>query len=159
MQGYWTVERVNYLKKRNTDRVTPTIIAAELGTSRNAVIGKLRRMNIPLGTSMVTPTGLSLGGGIPRNHSETSRDLASAMTIRARIGKPLKEFRWPDEGRCNGLTLMDLDAKSCRWPLSGSGAHTRFCGEKTVWGKPYCQTHSARSCAGIVNLEEEFANA
>jgi hypothetical protein len=43
------------------------------------------------------------------------------------------------------LSLLDLTERSCRWPISGEGAATRFCGHCIPIGKIYCEAHRARS--------------
>lgn len=46
---YWTIEHTDTLRQRWAAGATSTTIAAELGTGRNAIVGKLRRMKL-LGT-------------------------------------------------------------------------------------------------------------
>lgn len=42
-----------------------------------------------------------------------------------------------------GVSIMDLKARSCRWPLwpYHGPISDRYCGEQTVAGKSYCQSH------------------
>ena len=45
-----------------------------------------------------------------------------------------------------GLTVVDLTARSCRWPTGNSRDLTtfRYCGE-TAHGGPYCERHARRA--------------
>jgi hypothetical protein len=46
------------------------------------------------------------------------------------------------------LTLLDLNDRTCRWPISGEGFSTRFCGYCIPAGKIYCEAHRERSLEG-----------
>jgi hypothetical protein len=42
--------------------------------------------------------------------------------------------------------LVDLDGKTCRWPVGDpSSPHFFFCGAVPLAGKPYCDRHAARA--------------
>jgi hypothetical protein len=49
------------------------------------------------------------------------------------------------DGAC---TLMGLTERRCKWPVSGTGAATLFCGTAVDFGAVYCGCHRARSMAG-----------
>lgn len=40
-----------------------------------------------------------------------------------------------------GLDVFSLKSKSCRWPVSGEGYLTRFCGRRKASGS-YCELHA-----------------
>lgn len=43
-----------------------------------------------------------------------------------------------------GVAFQDLEARSCRWPISGSGSGLRCCGARTAFvGMAYCEAHRA----------------
>jgi hypothetical protein len=45
-----------------------------------------------------------------------------------------------------GLGIMELDAQTCRWPIVKSGSEdVRYCGNRTVEGKPYCNLHCQKA--------------
>ena len=43
----------------------------------------------------------------------------------------------------NPVALIDLKPWHCRWPCSGEGHNTIYCGGKREKGRPYCSRHSA----------------
>lgn len=43
------------------------------------------------------------------------------------------------------LTLFELGSRDCRWPVSGDGANTLFCGNLQVTGSSYCDCHKRMS--------------
>jgi len=47
-----------------------------------------------------------------------------------------------------GLTLLGLKGSHCRWPVSGDGEHTLFCGDKRDDISPYCRKHHERARGG-----------
>lgn len=62
----------------------------------------------------------------------------------------LSRAGWSAQGGASlaPLTLLDLTDRTCRWPIAGEGAATRFCGYCIPAGKIYCETHRARSREG-----------
>lgn len=49
------------------------------------------------------------------------------------------------EPHCVPMTLVDLEAHHCRWPVGdGAGAAQRFCGDKVVRDS-YCEHHASVS--------------
>jgi hypothetical protein len=55
----------------------------------------------------------------------------------------------PEDGvdvtRLLGVPLVELTDRTCRWPSSGEGARTVFCGKPPKEGSRYCPTHHRRS--------------
>lgn len=43
------------------------------------------------------------------------------------------------------IGIEQLNDHVCKWPVTGEGAQTRFCGEHSVEGKPYCEHHTAKA--------------
>lgn len=41
-----------------------------------------------------------------------------------------------------GLDVFALKRSSCRWPISGEGYLTRFCGKRKKPQCPYCEVHA-----------------
>lgn len=62
----------------------------------------------------------------------------------------------PDDPPAGGIRLVELQARSCRWPL-GDPSHPgfRYCGANSIAeGKPYCAAH-ARIAYRTPNAEDE----
>ena len=65
----WTPERVEQLRTHIATGLTCSEIAAEIGVSRNAVIGKIHRLGLAPGR----PTSGSGSGPCPGPHANTRR--------------------------------------------------------------------------------------
>ncbi len=141
-QPTWTEERVALLKSHFEAGLSCRQIAAAIGVSRNAVIGKLTRLNLTREKKAKAP---------PRK--------AAAAAARGRAGNAVPRFRQQllrvlqtepepavtDEPIHNGhcCSLFELSKEKCRWPISTPGAEDFcFCGNPPVEGLPYCAGHS-----------------
>jgi GcrA cell cycle regulator len=145
-QPTWTTERIQQLKLHFEAGLTCREIAAELGVSRNAVIGKISRLAL-----------VRDNGGDTRRmvRSDAARDPSRARPVprlRRRLLKAVSSEPAPaplplDEETPvsveNGCSLFELTKERCRWPISTPGAEDFcFCGSMPVEGLPYCAGHS-----------------
>ncbi len=136
----WTAERIELLKIRFAAGLSCRQIADAIGVSRNAVIGKLSRLNLS------------------REKAVPPRPARKAVAKEHRPGKAPRS-RWPlrlasyaepqpaadDEPIHNGhcCSLLELSDARCRWPISTPGAEDFcFCGNPPVEGLPYCAGHT-----------------
>jgi GcrA cell cycle regulator len=136
----WTQERLELLKGRFAEGLSCRQIADEIGVSRNAVIGKLSRLNLTRGKS----------GDAPRPaRKEAKRARAGSVPalqyqmLKAVYGEPepVAEDEAIDTGHC--CSLLELSEQRCRWPISTPGlADFRFCGNTPLDGLPYCAGHT-----------------
>jgi len=139
----WTPERVEQLRSFIVTGLTCSQIAAQIGVSRNAVIGKIHR----LGLSSGRPPGGAARSCPPR-----------ARHPRAPSQRRLLRLMWSDGAppantaavlvpvdSAEPCSLLDLEPGKCRWPLgeptSGTGDFT-FCGNSTADGFSYCAGHA-----------------
>lgn len=136
----WTPERIELLKCHFAAGLTCRQIADDIGVSRNAVIGKLNRLNLT------------------REKNRDAKRPARKEAKRARAGsvpglqyqllkalygepQPAAEDEPIDTGHC--CSLLELSEQSCRWPISTPGlADFRFCGNMPLEGLPYCAGHT-----------------
>jgi GcrA cell cycle regulator len=145
-QPTWTTERIQQLKTHFEAGLTCREIAAELGVSRNAVIGKISRLAL-----------VRDNGGDSRRvvRADAARDNARGRPVpklRRRILRALPTASTQtvipliDETPVNvehGCSLFELTNERCRWPISTPGAEDFcFCGSTPVEGLPYCAGHS-----------------
>jgi GcrA cell cycle regulator len=137
----WTEERLELLKSRFAQGLTCREIADDIGVSRNAVIGKLSRLNLtrertgeaPRPTRKDAPKGRRRGS-VPR---------LQYRILQAVYAEP--EAPADDRKIANGhsCSLLELSEERCRWPISTPGAEDFcFCGNTPVEGLPYCPGHS-----------------
>ncbi len=136
----WTVERVELLKSRFTAGLSCREIAADIGVSRNAVIGKLSRLSLTRENERrcAAHRRKEAAKGRPRwiGAEAPISDAASAVP-RAAAGRRRAD---PSEHCCS---LLELSEARCRWPISTPGEKDFcFCGNTPVEGLPYCAGHA-----------------
>jgi GcrA cell cycle regulator len=135
----WTDERLELLKGHFAAGLTCRQIAAEIGVSRNAVIGKLSR----LGLTRDKPPG----GGEPRQKRPRERRGRSVPRLQYEMLRqvydeaavPLSGAAVVSEHRC---TLFELSKERCRWPVNAEAEDFSFCGNTPMAGMPYCSGHT-----------------
>lgn len=152
----WTDERVEKLTKLWADGLSASQIAAQLGgVTRNAVIGKVHRLNLPGRTK----TG---GGSAPRpkrqqtaarpSSSFNSRPVpravsrsgsAAALSVESEAVEQMEEARDVVVPIARRLTLVELTERTCKWPV-GDPLHDDFyfCGSESGDSTPYCRYHA-----------------
>jgi GcrA cell cycle regulator len=138
LQPTWTEERLELLKSCFDAGLSCREIADRIGVSRNAVIGKISRLNLKR----------ERAAGPARK--EPARDPRGRPTLRfrrqfLRAVTADDDTAAPEAPIHNGhtCTLFELSAQTCRWPISTPGADDFcFCGNPPVDGLPYCPGHS-----------------
>ena len=136
----WTDQRVERLKSRFAAGLTCRQIADDIGVTRNAVIGKLNRLNLTREKSGEAPRPArkeAVRGrrakSVPRLQYQLLQKLYAEPHVTA--DEPIH-----DEHRCS---LLELSEQSCRWPISTPGAADFcFCGNPPLKGLPYCASHT-----------------
>jgi len=142
----WSEDRVETLKRLWTEGQSASQIAAELGgVSRNAVVGKVHRLGLPVRAkdrlhrlrsrkrkTKLQPPSASRPRFVERKPSPAAA-LFSAQS------EPLPP---PAETDIARVQLMDLEPHHCRWPAADSPG---FCGCQKVAGLPYCEPHARRA--------------
>ena len=125
----WTTERVDRLKSCFEAGFSCREIAADIGVSRNAVIGKLSRLNLTRERDRDPPARKNAGATPRRQYAMLSAAYAPAEP------EPIDDAR-----HCS---LFELSEARCRWPISTPGAADFcFCGNTPLDGLPYCSGHS-----------------
>ena len=135
----WTVERLELLKIHFDAGLSCREIAAEIGVSRNAVIGKLSRLNLTRDKAGNEPLASKSKPKRPR------RDGAPKLRYQMKALRVVSSRTAKDEQIHNGhcCSLFELSNERCRWPISTPGAEDFcFCGNPPVEGMPYCPGHS-----------------
>jgi GcrA cell cycle regulator len=137
----WTDERLDLLKIHFQAGLSCREIAAEIGVSRNAVIGKLSRLNLTRDKAGDEP--------LPRKRKARQHpDRVAAPRLRYPLRKVLRTEPVAiaeSEPIHNGhsCSLFELSDERCRWPINTPGADDFcFCGNPPVEGLPYCPGHS-----------------
>jgi GcrA cell cycle regulator len=155
----WTVERVDMLRKLWAEGHSASQIAAKLGqgVTRNAVIGKVHRLNLAGRVTQNRPAApraprQANGGRSTRPHAPsmpTAGSSALKPMLRADVAprpmplpepKPLRLVDFSKDGR---ITVLHLSDKTCRWPSGDPGTEEFcFCGHQPRENSPYCAYHA-----------------
>lgn len=178
----WTDERVEKLKRLWAEGLSASQIAAQLGgVSRNAVIGKVHRLNLPgrvKAGGTATPTRAPKRPAAPvqrpatfaarpqspapvRNQPRPAdfsamQDEVEASASEPRILETVSNAVVPMARR---LTLTELTERTCKWPVGDPLKDDfHFCGAEACDGSPYCKYH-ARMAYQPVTERRRAANA
>ena len=132
----WTDERLELLKGHFAAGLTCRQIAAEIGVSRNAVIGKLSRLGLtrdkpPGGEPRAKRPRERRGRSVPRLQYEMLREVYDEAAF---AETPVESAH-----RCS---LFELSKEHCRWPVNAEAEEFSFCGNTPLAGLPYCQGHT-----------------
>ena len=156
----WTDDRVERLKKLWSEGLSASQIAAQLGgVSRNAVIGKVHRLNLP---------GRAKAGGATSARSQKrvsapaqSRPTSFApRTITRTVTRPVGATMLREDVEIDVLEDMEvrrdnvvvpifkrvplirLTERTCKWPLGDPLKDDFcFCGNDSPDNTPYCTYH------------------
>jgi GcrA cell cycle regulator len=137
----WTAERVELLKSRFEAGLSCREIADDIGVSRNAVIGKLSRLNLThekRGDRRRAARNDATNGHRPRTAARLRHQMLMKLCAEP---QPAADDEPIHNGHC--CSLLELTDETCRWPISTPGAEDfRFCGNTPVEGLPYCAGHT-----------------
>jgi GcrA cell cycle regulator len=136
----WTPERVEQLRNFVVTGLSCSQIAAEIGVSRNAVIGKIHR----LGLSPTRPPGASSRSCPPRDRRprvSTQRQFLRLISAQAPSVAEATAAVAVDSAQPR--SLIEIAQGKCRWPLGDcNAAPVMFCGNEAVAGFSYCAGHA-----------------
>jgi GcrA cell cycle regulator len=157
----WTDERVERLTKLWAEGLSASQIAAQLGgVSRNAVIGKVHRLNLPgrakSGGSATTARIPKRNIASPRPSTFGSRGVTTRTVTRQQGSTMLKEEVEVDANQhvayrpasnvvvpiSMRLGLTELTERTCKWPVGDPLKDDfHFCGHESPDASPYCSYH------------------
>lgn len=151
----WTDERVELLKKLWADGLSASQIASQLGgVTRNAVIGKVHRLNLSgrakPASSPARPRKTRATSAAPSHRPSAPRALVhgnAALKMqptpaprRVPAQVPFEDLVVPISLR---VSLLALNDQMCKWPIGDPGAEGfHFCGHRNFNNLPYCEYHS-----------------
>lgn len=143
MSRLWPPERIDKVRELAALGLSSTEMGAELGCSRNAVIGICRRQRIELRGYL---DGASERPQRPKPQPRRPAPFRRPSLLPAINAKapPLAAAEPAGAHQCG---ILELRNKSCRWPITAEPPH-RFCGEPAAdlaGGCPYCPYHARRA--------------
>ncbi len=172
----WTPEKVEKLKKLWKQGLTTVEIGRALGISKNAVVGKVHRLQLsgrpsPIKRAGDAQTAKPVAKPVKqpatnktevKKTAKTEQKPEKKVEVKAKVSvketAPVKEkIQQPKAKKENAivasenmLSLMDLGPTSCRWPIGDpKDEDFHFCDKEAVEGKPYCLIHCAQAYVGV----------
>ena len=158
--SFWNDERDAAITRMWSEDLTASQIAQRIGgTTRNAVIGRVRRLNLPYRN----PHRVGLA---PWRTGQDDRIHKARVAIRYSVPKPKKKKLPPVRELLQSLpteplpprdpmpaqvSFNDLEAHHCRAPV-GTEFHPDkpyYCGEEKIPGSSYCECHTRRYMTAI----------
>lgn len=154
----WTEAMATRAQEMRVAGISSSKIAAELGVSRNAVIGKLHRMGVAKpGKSQKPPSEKRSHEKKVPSAVETKPCVKPAWFVMVVEAPPVAVDPGPVEvpadpnaplPESRPCTIMELTSKTCRFPF-GDPLLTdfRFCGAEKEPDVAYCPSHAKRTVA------------
>jgi len=152
----WNSEAIETLRALWAEGHSTAEIGRRMGVSKNAVVGKAHRLNLPARPS---PIRREVDGGIARPAAPLQRrppaprqpqpmrrpepQQAPMQHHQPQVVPPPVQLA-PPPPPVVVRSFTRVSNRSCCWPLGEPGASDfRFCGGDAIPGKPYCPTHAA----------------
>lgn len=135
----WDATRMERLEVLYRDGLSFSLIAADIGVTRSAAIGKAHRMNLPKRKTLT----LTLPN--PRQKRTGSRTRVRRKVVpQMPPPKPVIVIEPDRDYRCDILGLTDTTCRYPTWGIATSHEHRLYCGKpgaSLVEGFPYCERH------------------
>ncbi len=153
----WTDEKIEKLKKLWKKGLTTVEIGKELGISKNAVVGKAHRLKLESRPSPIKKA-VDKKPITPENKVEAKPTKSAKVKEQPKAKEKPQPQTQPKEKEKiippeNMVTLMDVTATSCRWPIGDpQDPDFHFCDKEAVEGRPYCLMHCAQAYMGVNKL-------
>ena len=134
---FWEDEMDKVVLKNYNTKMRAKQIAELLGVTKNAVIGRAKR----LGLSRTKESRVKSHKPLAPygNWRRKSWDRVQRM-FRLRPDKPRPDSV-PVVFKPGGIAIMGLTNDTCRFPISGVKSETLYCGAETYSKKSYCLKH------------------
>jgi GcrA cell cycle regulator len=175
----WTEEAIGRLRVLWSEGHSTAEIGRRLGVSKNAVVGKAHRLDLPARPSPIRRDG---NGGAPRRPAPPriagptlpplsstalpANDLAAesgpparlAPATRPAMAPPVHRPVMPPPPRPAPTPRPFARAIACCWPIGEPGTPTfHFCDADAVPGKPYCEPHAQIAYVKVRDRREDAA--
>ncbi|WMS44201.1 GcrA family cell cycle regulator [Acuticoccus sp. MNP-M23] len=168
----WTDERIEQLRKLWAEGHSASQIAGTMGgVTRNAVIGKIHRLGLSgrvktarpaarraaPAPATVSPAAAAAAVRTPKPAAQPRVMAAGAAAVKVVEREVFEPAPVPQHVAevvplRGGITLTDLSASTCRWPIGDpSGDNFSFCGARSEPGDTYCTAHADVAFPGRTN--------
>lgn len=161
--GAPTQEEIDQIAEGLAAGLSASQIATKLGTgrTRNSIVGivyryeQLAKIGFRIGNGMRAGrrNGIALADRMRarRKRTENPRPRKDPKPVAAPVDLPSIQAAEPvveieEAATPSSIGLLDLTATTCKWPVSGVGEDTLFCGaRKQPDAGPYCMHHREKA--------------
>ena len=149
----WNEETIARIRALWAEGHSTAEIGRKMGISKNAVVGKAHRLNLPARPSPIRRGSGEKRASRPSVRRVTGPTLPALQSVpRPAVKAPVVLRPVPVQPRPAGRV------SSCCWPLGEPGTpEFRFCGDPTVPAKPYCEEHAALAYVKVRDRREDAA--
>ncbi len=165
----WNEEVIGRLRALWMEGHSTAEIGRRLGVSKNAVVGKAHRLDLPARPSPIRRDG---NGGAPRQpsprrvagptlpplHSTALPAVEAAPPPPRQVAAALRRPVPPTGPRMQVVPRPYARAVACCWPIGDPGTPSfRFCDTQAMTGKPYCGDHAQLAYVKVRDRREDAA--
>ena len=160
----WTTEAIDQLRAYWAEGHSTAEIGRRMGISKNAVVGKAHRLNLPARPSPIRREAEGTAAA-PRPAATPRRPVAAPAPAPVREAAPLRRLETPAPVAVAPVPQAMVvrpfpraSARSCCWPLGEPGTPDfRFCTGNAMTGKPYCAEHASVAYVRVRERREDAA--
>ena len=166
----WNEETIERLRALWAEGLSTAEIGRRMGISKNAVVGKAHRLNLPARPSPIRRDG---SGATPRPPAPRRVTGPTLPPLAATSAPPLPELprtpilpklptreiaSAPQKAPLRPMTPRIGRSIACCWPIGEPGTKSfRFCDAEAAQGKPYCAEHAAVAYVKVRDRREDAA--
>lgn len=146
----WTDDTIAKLRTLWAEGLSTAEIGRRLNISKNAVVGKAHRLNLP---SRPSPIRRTEGDAPPRAAAPKRAQGPTLPPLAASMGAPVPQLR-----AIIPTPKYTMRATPCCWPIGEPGKPSfHFCNASAMAGKPYCEEHAAIAYVRVRDRREDVA--
>ena len=167
----WTVEAIDRLRALWAEGHSTAEIGRRMGVSKNAVVGKAHRLNLPARPSPIRRDGVATPKPTPaRRHTLPPLRAALREPLPQIAAAPLRQpaavMTAAPPAAVPGARAVAaaprpfprVGGKSCCWPIGEPGTSGfTFCTAEAMVAKPYCPEHAAIAYVKVRDRREDAA--
>jgi GcrA cell cycle regulator len=171
----WNEETIARLRELWAEGLSTAEIGRRMGVSKNAVVGKAHRLNLPARPSPIRRDGAQSGTPrvtVPRRVTGPTLPPLSAappamVVAEAPLPKPIPSREAaavavvqaaPRPMPVRAVAPRATRQVACCWPIGEPGTKNfRFCDAEAATGKPYCGEHAQLAYVKVRDRREDAA--